>query len=57
MNRLFLLVLLLGLASFPGCGRSGSSNIMDSADQEAIDSYDAQAEKDAAALGDYKEIK
>ncbi|TWT59231.1 hypothetical protein [Allorhodopirellula solitaria] len=56
MNRLLVLLLISGIVSVSGCGRSNSSNIMDSADQEAIDAYDAQAEKDAAALGDYKEI-
>ncbi len=57
MNRLFMLLLLFTVASISGCGRSDSSNIMDAADQKAIDDYDAQVEKNDAALGNYKDIK
>lgn len=55
MNRLLILIFLVGISTTFGCGRSNSSNIMDSADQKAIDDYDAEMEKQAEALKGYTE--
>ncbi|MGV3484760.1 MAG: hypothetical protein ACO1RT_10110 [Planctomycetaceae bacterium] len=40
-----------------GCSSADSTNIMENADQAAIDAYDAQVAEDDKALGGYKEIE
>ncbi|MFG0265460.1 MAG: hypothetical protein ACF8AM_09965 [Rhodopirellula sp. JB055] len=44
--------LLLSLAVL-GCSSSEGTNILENADQAKIDAYNAQAEEDAKALGNY----
>ncbi|QDT05636.1 hypothetical protein K227x_40370 [Rubripirellula lacrimiformis] len=57
MSRLFCLASLLLMLAVVGCGSSDSTNIMESADQAAIDAYDAQVAADEAAMGNYEEAK
>lgn len=57
MFRLMSAFLALQCALIMGCSQSGNSNIMDGADQAAIDAYDAQVKANEEAMGGYKEIK
>lgn len=52
MKKLFgLLFVLALLPSLPGCGGSdGPANVVESADQAAIDAYDAAIAADQAAM-------
>lgn len=54
MRFLFSVVLLTAACGLIGCSSSEPSNIMDNADQAAIDAYEAQVAKDNEALGNYE---
>jgi hypothetical protein len=55
MVRFFGLLVLCAIATLTGCSRS-SSNVIDGADQAAIDAYEAQVKENDKALSEYKEI-
>tara|TARA_R110002074_G_scaffold374615_1_gene550956 strand:+ start:504 stop:677 length:174 start_codon:yes stop_codon:yes gene_type:complete len=53
MIRLLYGMCLILLLAMPGCSSGESTNVLEDADQAKIDAYNAQAEEDAKALGDY----
>ncbi|WP_286763176.1 MULTISPECIES: hypothetical protein [Rhodopirellula] len=53
MIRFFCGMCLILLLAMPGCSSGESTNVLEDADQAKIDAYNAQAEEDAKALGDY----
>ncbi|WP_160168431.1 hypothetical protein [Novipirellula maiorica] len=57
MSRLFSLALLVAALTVTGCSSSDSTNILEDADQAAIDAYDAQAAANEAALNGYDGVE
>lgn len=57
MIRFFSLSAIVLALLVTGCSSSDSTNIMESADQAAIDAYDAQVAADEAARSGAKDIK
>lgn len=57
MTRFFSLSAIVLALLVTGCSSSDSTNIMESADQAAIDAYDAQVAADEAARSGAKDIK
>ncbi|WP_372715803.1 hypothetical protein [Novipirellula sp.] len=57
MNRLFSLALIVAALAVTGCPSSKSTNILEDANQAAIDAYDAQVAADEKALNDYKGVE
>ena len=53
MSRLFSLAFIVAALTVTGCSSSDSTNILDDADQAAIDAYDAQAAENEKALNGY----
>jgi len=57
MRFCFYTFVLASFVSVLGCSDSGSSSIIEDADQAAIDAYDAQVAENDAALGGYDGVK
>jgi len=57
MNRFFSLSAIVFALVVAGCSSSDSTNIMENADQAAIDAYDAQIAADEAARSGATDIK
>lgn len=57
MIRLFSLFAVVIAVVVSGCSSPESTNIMENADQAAIDAYDAQAAENDKALGGYNDVE
>ncbi|GAA4455146.1 hypothetical protein [Novipirellula rosea] len=57
MSRLFSLAFIIAALAVPGCSSSDSTNILEDADQAAIDAYDAQAAENEKALNGYEGVE
>lgn len=57
MNRLFYLASFAFILVCTGCSKPAKSNVAESADQAAIDAYNAQVAADEAAMEGYEEPK
>lgn len=57
MIRVLSLLAVVLAVALGGCSSSDSTNIMENADQAAIDAYDAQAAENDKALGGYSDLK
>jgi len=57
MSRLFSLAFIVAAISVTGCPSSESTNILEDANQAAIDAYDAQVAADEKALNDYEGVE
>ncbi len=57
MNRLFYLASFAFILVCTGCSKPATSNVAESADQAAIDAYNAQVAADEAAMESYEEPK
>jgi hypothetical protein len=55
MLRLFSLASLVFVMAVVGCSKPATTNIVDNADQAAIDAYNATIAAEEAAAADYKE--
>ena len=53
MNRLLYVASFVFALSFAGCSKPATTNIVENADQAAIDAYNAQVAKDDAELNGY----
>ena len=57
MSRLFSLAFIIAALAVLGCSSSDSTNILEDADQAAIDAYDAQAAENEKALNGYEGVE
>ncbi|GAA5509459.1 hypothetical protein Rcae01_04958 [Novipirellula caenicola] len=57
MSRIFSFAILVAALAITGCSSSDSTNILEDADQAAIDAYDAQAAENEKMLNGYEGVE